>query len=359
MLKPGLVANNGRVNPIERGVRTVDRWQQRHRVPGFIFAVIKKFGDDQAGYLVALVTYYAFLSIFPLLLALTGILGIVLSGHQHLQQQILTSTFAEFPIIGTQLRSQLGTAALPHSGFALIIGILGALLGGRGLANAIQHTLNTLWAVPKVHRPGFPFNLLRTVGLLALLGVAAALTAAAATIAGAGTILGLSGTGVHLLGLAVSTLLDIGLFFAAFRLATAKSVPTRNLIMGAVISGIAWQLLLSLAGLLIAHSLRHSQAVAGFFGIVLGLLAWFGLQATVTVYSIEADVVRAHRLWPRSITQPPLTAADKKYLTAATDAETRRPEQQVDVNFTPAADHTPPTQIDSRTPNQPSGTDDR
>jgi membrane protein len=326
------------VNVFERGVRGVDGWQQRHRVPGFVFAVVKKFGDDQAGYLVALLTYYAFLAIFPLLLALTGILGLVLSGHPALQRDILNSAFSEFPIIGSQLHAQLGTTALPHSGIALVIGILGAILGGRGLANAVQHTLNTLWAVPKVDRPGFPFNYLRTFGLLGLLGLGVALTAAAATVAGAGRVIGLSGTGVHVLGIAVSTAIDIGLFLAAFRLATARTVSTRSLLLGAVLSAIAWQILLILAGVIVAHSLRHAQAVAGFFGIVLGLLAWFGLQATVTVYSIEADVVRVRRLWPRSLTQPPLTEADKTYLTAVTDTETRRPEQRVDVAFTSAAD---------------------
>lgn len=68
------------MNPFERGIRTVDAWQQRHRVPAFAFAVFKKFGDDQAGNLVALLTYFAFLATFPLLLALSGILGLVLKG---------------------------------------------------------------------------------------------------------------------------------------------------------------------------------------------------------------------------------------------------------------------------------------
>ena len=68
------------MNPIERGVRTIDSWQQRHRVPGFIFGVIKKFGDDQAGNLVALLTYFAFLATFPLLLALSGHPGLRAQG---------------------------------------------------------------------------------------------------------------------------------------------------------------------------------------------------------------------------------------------------------------------------------------
>ena len=136
------------------------------------------------------------------------------------------------------------------------------------------------------------------------------------------------------MALAVSTAIGIGLFFAAFRIATAKIIATRDLLLGAILSSIAWQILLSLAGIIISHNLKHAQALAGFFGVVLGLLAWFGLQATVTVYAIEADVVRAHHLWPRSITQPPLTSADKEFLIEATAVEKRRPEEKIAVKFT-------------------------
>ena len=139
----------------------------------------------------------------------------------------------------------------------------------------------------------------------------------------------------------LSTVIDIVLFFAAFRLATAKVVASRSLLLGAMLSGIAWQILLSVAGIFISHDLKHAQAVAGLFGVVLGLLAWFGLQATVTVYAAEADVVRTRHLWPRSLTQPPLTPADKQFLQETANVERRRPEQTVTVGFTSQADSKP------------------
>jgi hypothetical protein len=91
--------------------------------------------------------------------------------------------------------------------------------------------------------------------------------------------------------------------------------------------------LLILAGYVVAHQLRHAQAVAGLFGVVLGLLAWLALQATVIVYAIETDVVRVKHLWPRSIIQPPLTKADEAYYTDALRAEAQRPEQQIDIAY--------------------------
>jgi YihY family inner membrane protein len=325
------------MNPVNGFVRRLDRWQQDHALAAFVVAVVKKFADDQGSNLVALLTYFAFLATFPLLLAMYGILGLVLEHNPSVQQRLVDSAFSEFPVIGPQLHSQIGLSSLHHSTPALVIGLIGAVLGGRGLANAVQYAMNTLWAVPKVDRPGFPINYLRSLGLLALLAVGVCATAGAATVAGAGPQIGLTGFAVQVLTFVLCAIVDAALFVSAFRLATAKTIRTRDMILGAVLSGVSWQVLINVAGVLVAHQLRHAQSVAGMFGVVLGLLAWFALQATVTVYAIEVDVVRARRLWPRAIVQPPLTTADKRLLRVAAEAEIRRPEQQIAIQFSNAS----------------------
>jgi uncharacterized BrkB/YihY/UPF0761 family membrane protein len=150
-----------------------------------------------------------------------------------------------------------------------------------------------------------------------------------------------TGFPIHALTFLVGALLESLLFLAAFRLATSRSVATRQLALGAALSGIAWQILLSFAGVIVKHDLRHAQAVAGLFGLVLGLLAWMALQATATLYALEIDVVRSQHLWPRSITQPPLTSGDRRFLRDVVRSQARRPEQQVDVHFTADADRDP------------------
>lgn len=302
----------------------------------FAIALIKKFGDDQAGKLVALLTYYAFLATFPLLLALTAILGLALRKYPQLQRELVNSAFAEFPIIGAQLHAQLGVATFGNA-FSVTVGLVGAILGGRGFANALQNTFSSLWAVPRTDRPGFPAYQLRTVALLLLLAVGVAVTAAASAAAGAATALGLGGFAARLVSIAVGSVLGWAYFLAAYRIATPTQVPTRSMLPGAALSALAWQLLLTGAGVIVAHLLRHAQAVAGLFGLVLGLLAWFGLQATVVVYAIEADVVRARHLWPRSLLPPPLTDADKTYYSDALKAEVRRPEQRLEIDYLPEA----------------------
>jgi YihY family inner membrane protein len=309
-----------------------DSWQQRHPPMAFAVAVMKKFGDDQAGNQVALLTYYAFIATFPLLLALTTILGVALRKSPELQRDLVNSAFAEFPIIGGQLHDQLGVATFGNA-FSFTVGVLGALFGGRGFANALQDTFSSLWLVPKMDRPGFPTRYLRAAGLLLLLAVGAAVTAAAGGAAGAATALGLHGLSARLISLAVGSILGWAYFLAVYRMATPTQVPTRAMLPGAAISALAWQLLLTGAGVIATHLLRHAQAVAGLFGLVLGLLAWLGLQATVVVFTVEADVVRVRHLWPRGLVPPRLTDADTAYYTDAVRAEIRRPEQTVDIQF--------------------------
>lgn len=320
------------INSVERLGGGVDRWQQHHRPIAFAVAVAKKFNEDQAGNLVALLTYYAFLATFPLLLALTTILGLVLRNNPRLQRDLLNSAFAEFPIIGAQIHNQLGVATFGNT-FSLVVGLVAALLGGQGFANALQNAVSSLWAVPRTQRPSFPANYVRTFALLVLLGVGVAVTATASAAAEAATASGFGDFAAHLTGIAVGSILGFGYFLTAYRVATPAQVPTRWLLPGAAVIAVAWQLLLTGAGVIINHFLRHAQAIAGLFGVVLGLLAWFGLQATVAIYAIEADVVRAKHLWPRSVFPPPLTDADKAYYTDALRAHVQRPEQRVQIYY--------------------------
>jgi membrane protein len=320
-------------NPVESVVRRFDRWQQRHGVIGFPIAVVKKFGDDEAGNLVSLLAYNAFVAAFPLLLAFTAILGVLLREHPGLHAKLVNSAFAEFPIIGGQIHDQLGVEAFSSTFPSLMIGVAGALVGGRGFAHTLQNTLNTLWAVPKVDRPGFFPRYLRTLALLVLLGLIVVVTGAASTAAATATSLGFGGPPARMVSLAVGTALGFGFFVVLFRVAAAGQVPTRSMLFGAAVSALGWQILLTAAGVVVAHQLRHAQAVAGFFGVVLGLLAWLALQATVIVFAIEIDAVRARRLWPRSIVPPPLTDADKSYYASMLRAEVQRPEQRLDLAY--------------------------
>src|SRR5690349_13831383 len=130
-------------------VQRVDEFQRRHRVVGLPLAVVYKFFDDQGNYLAATITYYAFVAIFPLLLISTSILGFLLQGDHALEQTVLESALARFPIVGDQLGRPEG---LQGSTSAVVIGTLTALYGVVGLGQAAQNAVNTAWAIPRNSR---------------------------------------------------------------------------------------------------------------------------------------------------------------------------------------------------------------
>jgi YihY family inner membrane protein len=316
------------VSSIERRVRRFDAFQQRHPLVGFPYAVVKKFGDDQGGSLASLVAYYGFFSLFPLLLVLVTVLGFVLKGNEKLQESILNSALANFPIIGDQLRDDIH--ALSGDGLTLVLAVLLTLWGGLGVVNALQLAMNRVWDVPYRDRPNFWKRNVRAVLMVMLLGAASVGAAVVAGIVAAGGSSGWVAVG----GYVLSFVLNLGVFLLAFRILTARKLTWGDVLPGAVVAAVAWVLLQALGGIIVAHQLQSASQVYGLFGMVIGLLAWMSLGATVTIYSAEINVVRKERLWPRTLTQPPLSAADRRAYRRKAIAQERRPEVSVEVRFT-------------------------
>jgi YihY family inner membrane protein len=316
------------MNFAQRMLRAADKMQQRQRWLSFAIAASKKFGDDQAGNLAALVAYYAFAAIFPLLLVLVTVLNITLSHDPGLRDRLLTSALAQYPIIGTQLRQNVH--GLGETGPALVIGLIFTFLGARGVAAAVQNAFNTAWEVPRPDRPSFPWSLLRSIALILVVGIGQIVTVTISGIAGGAGHL-LSGAGAHIGAVAVSLLLNLGLFWLGFRLATARTVATRDLRLGAFTAAVAWQVLQLAGGYVVSHALHRSSELYGTFGLVLGLIAWLYLQAQITLYAVEMNVTAVRRLWPRSLFPPPYTRQDLTAYQMYAQAEQRRPELAIEI----------------------------
>jgi membrane protein len=313
---------------MDRLVTWFDRLQRRSRTAQYVLAVWRKFCDDQAGSLAAQMAYYAFLAVFPLLLVLVTVLGIVLHDDPPAQQWILHSALVDFPIIGAQLRSNV--QSLGRSGTGLSIGLTGTVLGARGLTMATQRAFNTAWAVPFSHRPSFIGRQLRALGLLGIVAIAVITTGALSSTASIG---GQRGWSIRAAALVVSAALNVGFFLLGFRVATAREVPTRSFLRTAVVAALGWQVLLIVGSYLIAHELRHTEEVYGLFGLVLGLVAWLHIQTQLTLLVLEADVVRVRGLWPRALTSDfPLEAGDIPALTSYATTQQRRRDMSITVS---------------------------
>jgi membrane protein len=314
------------MNVVQRAVGAADRMQQRHTWLAVPVAVWKKFSDDRAGNLAALVAYYAFVAIFPLLLVLVTVLDIVLKHDAGLRQRVLNAALTQYPVVGPDLEHSIGR--LHETGFALVIGLLGTFIGARGVANALQNALNSAWEIPFDRRPRFPWSWLRSFALIFVIGVGFIVTTSLTTLAGgAGRVL--PGAGAHVLAVAVSLVLNFGLFWLGFRLATAREVTWQQLRVGAVMSAIVWQVLQTFGGYFLSHQLAHASPLYGTFALVLGLITWFYLQAELTLYAVEINVVRAYRLWPRSIAPPPYTEQDRRAYELYADVEKRRKQEDI------------------------------
>ncbi len=336
-------------------VRKLDSHQQKSKWLAIPFAVIKKFGDDQAGNLAALMAYYAFFSLFPLLLVFVTILGFVLQGDPSAQKSVENSVLGQLPII----KDQINLHSLNGSAVPLVIGLLTSLWAGLGITNAAQNAFDRVWAVPFKHRASFVHARLRGIALLVSLGAMFIISSLASGLVTGG----LGGPVLKVAGIVLSLALNVCLFLASFRLLTGSTVETRELWPGVVVAAVLWEILQIVQGIYIGHILKNSGSTYGTFGFVIALLIWLRLGAQIVLYSAEINVILARRLWPRSLFSPSVPA-DERTLAALAKVEERDDREKIAVTFEdsdedePAPEPTKPApgaQAPQRTSEEPVG----
>ncbi len=341
MTKPATRVQTGKTGGVSVTER-LDAFQRQHPVLGFPLGVVYKFIDDQGPYLAALITYYGFLSLFPLLLLLTSILGFVLQDRPDLQQRILDSTLSQFPVIGEQLGQPQG---LQGSVGAIIVGALVALYGALGVAQAIQNAMYATWSVPRNHRPNPIRARLRSLRLIAVAGLAVVATT---VLSGAGSSGGAFGADVGTrntaFAIAAAVLVNVAVFIAAFRIFRPAGARRRDVLPGALVAAVIWQLLQFFGAVYVANVVKDADATYGVFALVLGLLAWIFLAAAGVVIGSEVNVVSARRLYPRALLTPftdnvDLTEADLRAYRDAVSAQQFKGFQSVTVHYEDDGQH--------------------
>lgn len=310
----------------------LDDLQRRNRGVSVTVAVIYKYLDDQGGYLAALITYYGFVSLFPMLLLLTTGLGVVLAGRPDLQEQVLHSALSQFPVIGSQLQQPEG---LSGGTVAVVVGILGALYGGLGVGQAVQNAMDSVWAVPKHKRPNPIRSRVRSCGLLFVLGSAVLAATVLSGIAQTTGELGIFGRiGVALITVAINAMICL----VAFRVTTARELTYRQVLPGAVAAAVIWQILQWFGAGYIQHTVKTASATNSIFALVLGLLAFLYLVSTALVLCAEMNVVLVEHLYPRALLSAfsddaELTPADRRIYAKRAKAERVKQLERVIVRF--------------------------
>jgi YihY family inner membrane protein len=303
-----------------------DSFQQEHQALAIPVAVIRKFGEDKSTNLASMIAFWAFFSIFPLLLVFVTLLGFFLP--QGTKGDVLGKVGSMFPLLDTSTVS-----GLSGSWWALIIGIATALWSGSSVIRVTQFAFNSVWEVPYHERPKLVEQVTRSVLVLATIGGGLVLsTLITGFISGSANGLSLGWFG-HVVGYVIAIALDVGLFIVAFRWLTDREVSTRDVLPGALLSGIAFWVLQSLSSLIISRYLQNAQSTYGNFATVITILWWFYLQSIITLLGAQLNVVLVERLHPRALVDAPDTEADHRAYDAYAKERTYHDEEHVEADF--------------------------
>ena len=308
---------------IDRIADRIDAFQRRFRPLAFVVAVLKRLGEDRGGEHTAIISYYGFLSLLPLLLVVVTVLGKVLADDPDLQRRILDTVLGGFPIVGDALRENV--RALDANGSILVVGLLFSLWGALGVIQAFQEACNTMWGVPRHARPDIFRRVARGLGLLAILG-----TAVIVVTIGTPLLLALPlPTLASALTVLAGTALAVGVLLLAFQLLTAVRIPWRSLLPGAIVGGVLLTLLNALGGIYLSRVVARAGNLYGTFAVVIGLFVWIALFARLVLIAYEVNVVADRRLWPRSTSGRNLGPADLRALDELVTREALVAHQQV------------------------------
>lgn len=316
-------------------VREVDRFQRRHPVVGFPLAVVYKYFDDQGPYLAAIIAFYAFIAIFPLLLIATSILGFFLQDNPELRDRLLDTALSQFPIVGEQLGRPEG---LQGSTPAIVIGALAATYGSLNLGQAAQNAAHITWAVPRNSRTNAVLQRLRSLVLLAFAGLGILALALASSLLANPDAIGIDAGdlswAIRITGFVVTSVIFVGLF----RLVSGGRATTRSVLPGALAASVMWQLLQLGGNSFVTNVIGSAGQMTDTFALVLGLVAFLYLAGMLIVLSLEINVVLRRRLYPRALLTPftdrvSPTEADLKAYTGYAKSQRHKGFQSIESTF--------------------------
>ncbi|MEZ5250715.1 MAG: YihY/virulence factor BrkB family protein [Ilumatobacteraceae bacterium] len=231
----------------------------------------------------ALVTYFGFISIFPLFLVFTTVLGFVLEGNPDLREDIVDSALAKLPLIGPKLAASL--EALEGSVVALVVGLLLALWSGTKAFIALQTALDNTNEVPVDDRNSFVQVRVRALGGIVVIGLAQAGSAALSGIVAAAGLPALGNVGL----VGAAALLNALVLSFSYRWLTSRALTWRSVVPGSVFAGVLFSLLQVVGSSIITRSQSNAESMYGDFATVIALLGWLSLHATVALMGAELN----------------------------------------------------------------------
>ena len=211
--------------------------RSKHHTIDVIVEMLDGWRRHLSGRNASLLAFFTFLSIFPLMLAATSILGLVLEDNDDLRNRIIDNAADAIPVIGADLKAD--PDAISGSIWIVIIGILGALWSSMRAFLGLQGALDDTWEVPVDDRPGMPVQRGRAIVGLLILGIQQIGSIAITAIVNAADLPGIS----QLLVALGTVVVNIVVIAAMYRFLTSASPSFGDVWPGAIMAGIIFSVL--------------------------------------------------------------------------------------------------------------------
>ncbi len=267
----------------------VIRWRARSTPVDVAVETIAGYQRHQTTRNVAVLTYYGFLSIFPLFMVATSVLGFVLQGNEQLQQDILDTAAAQIPVIGTAIEEQAG--ALEGSVWSVVIGLMITLWAATRAFVGVQTAFDDAWDVPVLGRPNMAVRRGHALVGIAIIGTSLVGATALSTFASLANL----PFGGRLLLLLGTITINVTVLTAMFRYLTAASVTWRDAWRGAAVGGVGFTVLQVGGVTIVDRFLASASDTAGVFATVFALMAWINLHAHLSLFGVELNAALRRR----------------------------------------------------------------
>jgi YihY family inner membrane protein len=288
-------------------LRDLDHKQRERRPLAIAVATGKKFGEDSSANLASTMAFWAFFSVFPLLLATVTVLGWVVSAED--RRRVMGHLNSYLPLIDVSSIERLN-----GSWPALIIGLVSAFWSGSAVVRVTQYAFNSVWEIPQFARPKTKDQILISARAMATIGAGLlASTVLVGYVTGSDPAVNIGPLG-RILGYVLAIAADVGLFLLAYRMLTDRQLGFCDVLPGAVLAGVAFWVLQTISGVILTRHMGGAQSTYGVFATVITLLWWFYLQAQLTLVGAQLNVVLHRHYYPRALFGGPQTDADRRLM---------------------------------------------
>lgn len=259
--------------------------RQRHLLADGIVRAADNFRRHRTGRNAALVAHYGFLSIFPLMIVFTTVVGFVLDGHPHLRDTIIDSVLSQVPIIGDTISRN--PSSLSGSWTLLIVGLLTVLWAALKAFNVLQMALDDVAEVHIDDRPNAVMVRVRSLLGIAVIG-GAQVGAATLSVLVAQSRFDVTS---RVLLIIATVAINIAALGATYRYLCSRPPSWRDVVPGAVLGGVGFSIVQYIGTSIVARAIAHASPVYGTFASVIGLMAWLSLHSMIALSGAELNAV--------------------------------------------------------------------